>query len=90
MRTPAQAGTIGAGVYLVLALLGGNFAGTATAGSAYATIQKLTPNGWLLLGWDTVMRGGGLADIVPNVLIPVGFAVVFFAIAVTRFRRRYA
>ena len=30
VRTPAQAGAIGAGVYLVLALLGGNFTGTAT------------------------------------------------------------
>ncbi len=59
VRTPAQAGAIGAGVYLVLALLGGNFTGTATVGSTFATMQKLTPNGWLISGWDTAMRGGG-------------------------------
>ena len=90
VRTPAQAGAIGAGVYLVLALLGGNFTGTAAAGGTYAGIQKLTPNGWLLQGWDAVMRGGGLADIVLNLLVPLLFAVVFFAVAVLRFRKRYA
>lgn len=90
VRTPAQAGGIGAGVYLVLALLGGNFTGAAAAGGAYATIQKLTPNGWLLQGWDAVMRGGGLADIVLNLVVPLLFAVVFFAVAVLRFRKRFA
>ena len=90
VRTPAQAGAIGAGVYLVLALLGGNFTGTAAAGGTYASVQKLTPNGWLLQGWDTVMRGGGLTDIVLNLIVPLVFAVVFFAVAVLRFRRRYA
>jgi ABC-2 type transport system permease protein len=90
VRTPAQAGSIGAGVYLVLALLGGNFTGTATVGSTFATLQKSTPNGWLIAGWDTVMRGGTPADIVPEVLVPLVFGVVFFVIAVARFRRRYA
>ena len=90
VRTPAQSGAIGAGVYLVLALLGGNFTGTAAAGGTYADVQKLTPNGWLLQGWDAVMRGGGIADIVPNLLVPLLFAVVLFAVAVLRFRKRYA
>jgi ABC-2 type transport system permease protein len=90
VRTPAQAGAIGAGVYLVLALLGGNFTGTAAAGGTYANVQKLTPNGWLLQGWDAVMRGGGLGDIVLNLLVPLLFAVAFFVVAVLRFRKRYA
>jgi ABC-2 type transport system permease protein len=90
VRTPAQAGAIGAGVYLVLALVGGNFTGTAAAGGTYARVQKLTPNGWLLQGWDAVMRGGGLGDIGLNLLVPLLFALAFFAVAVLRFRRRYA
>ncbi len=59
VRTPAQAGAIGAGVYLVLALLGGNFTGTAQSGTTYATVQRFTPNGWLLIGWNSTLRGGG-------------------------------
>lgn len=90
VRTPAQAGAISAGVYLILALLGGNFVGTSAVEGTYATIQKATPNGWLLRGWDAVMRGGGLEDIGLNLLVPLAFAVGFFAVALLRFRQRYA
>ena len=90
VRTPAQAGAIGAGVYLILALLGGNFTGTAQSGTTYALVERLTPNGWLLVGWDRAMRGGGTADIVWPILIPLAFAAVFFALSVVRFRRRFA
>ena len=88
-KTPAQAGAIGSGVYLVLALLGGNFTGTAQTGTTYAFIQQFTPNGWLLHGWDTAMRGGGAADIRWQVLVPLGFAVAFFFFAVLKMRRRF-
>ena len=89
-RTPAQAGAIGAGVYLVLALLGGNFTGTAQGTGVYSVAQKLTPNGWLLRGWDTTMRGGGTGDLRWPLLVPLGFAVAFFFFAVLRMRRRFA
>jgi ABC-type multidrug transport system permease subunit len=90
VRTPAQAGAIGAGVYLVLALAGGNFTGTAQSGTTYATVQRFTPNGWLLVGWNSTLRGGGVGDILLPLLVPLAFAVVFFAVAVLRFRRRFA
>ena len=90
VRTPAQAGAIGAGVYLVLALLGGNFTGTAQSGTTYATVQRFTPNGWLLVGWNEILRGGGVADILWPLLVPLAFAVVLFAVAVLRFRKRFA
>ncbi len=89
-RTPAQAGAVGAGVYLVLALLGGNFTGTAQTSGTYAVVQKLTPNGWLIQGWDTAMRGGGVLDVRWQLLVPLGFAVAFFFFAVLRMRRRFA
>ena len=89
-KTPAQAGAIGSGIYLVLALLGGNFTGAAQSSGAYAVVQKLTPNGWLIQGWDSAMRGGGAADIRWQVLVPLGFAVAFFFFAVLKMRRRFA
>jgi ABC-2 type transport system permease protein len=89
-KTPAQAGAIGSGIYLVLALLGGNFTGTAQTGGVYGVVQKFTPNGWLLEGWDTTMRGGGALDIRWQVLVPLGFAVAFFFFAVLRMRRRFS
>ena len=53
-------------------------------------IQQFTPNGWLLHGWDTAMRGGGAADIRWQALVPLGFAVAFFFFAVLKMRRRFA
>ena len=90
VRTPAQAGAIGAGVFLILALAGGNFTGTAQSGTTYAFIQKFTPNGWLLNGWDTTMRGGGVGDVRWQLLVPLAFALAFFVVAVLRIRRRFA
>ena len=89
-KTPAQAGAIGSGIYLVLALLGGNFTGTAQSSGTFATVQKFTPNGWLIEGWDRAMRGGGAGDIRWQVLVPLGFAVAFFFFAVLKMRRRFS
>jgi ABC-2 type transport system permease protein len=90
VKTPGQAGAIGAGIYLVLALLGGNFTGTATSTGTYATVQGFTPNGPLLRGWDAAMRGGDVSDVASHLLVPLAFAAAFFLVAVWRFRRRYA
>ncbi len=79
VRTPAQAGGISAGVFLVLALLGGNFTGTAQSGTTYAVVQRFTPNGWLLVGLNETLRGGGLGDVVLPLVVSLAFAVVFFS-----------
>ncbi len=90
VKTPGQAGAIGAGVYLVLALLGGNFTGPSASTGTYATMQGLTPNGPLLQGWIAAMLGGDLSGVAPDLIVPLAFAAAFFAVAVWRFRRRYA
>jgi ABC-2 type transport system permease protein len=90
VRTPAQAGSIGAGVFLVLALLGGNFTGTATTSGLYANVQRCTPNGWLLRGWDAAMRGAELSHVLAQLIVPLAFTAIFFAVAALQFRRRYS
>ena len=61
VRTPAQAGAIGAGVYLVLALLGGNFTGTAQSGPRTPPCSGSRPTAGCWSGWNETMRGGGIA-----------------------------
>jgi ABC-type Na+ efflux pump permease subunit len=89
-RTLAQEGAIGAGIFLLLALLGGNFTGSFAQGGAATTVSLFTPNGWLLQAWDTTMRGGTVADIVLPVLVVSAFSAVFFVAAVLLMRRRFA
>jgi len=89
-RTPAQAGAFSAAVFVFLGLLGGNFAGSTNVGGAFATARRITPNGWLIEGWNSTLYGGAWH----GVLLPLGavlaFTIVFFAIATLLFRRRYA
>jgi len=90
-RTLAQQGAIGSGIFLLLALIGGNFiGGGATLGGVAGVLRRITPNGWILEGWDAAMRGGGVADVLLPVLVALGFAAVFFAAAAVVLRRRFA
>ena len=81
---------IGAGVYLMLALLGGNFAGTVDPGAYSASCGCSRPTAGCSSGWDDTMRGGRLGGIVLPLVVPLAFAVAFFAVAVLRFRKRFA
>jgi ABC-2 type transport system permease protein len=89
-KTPAQAGAGGAGIFVFLGLISGNFTGTANIGGAYGVVRHISPLGWLLDGWNHVMFGGSWGSVALPVLAALGFAVVFFAIATFFFRRRYA
>jgi ABC-2 type transport system permease protein len=89
-KTPAQAGAGGAGIFVFLGLISGNFTGTASLFGVYAVVRHFSPLGWLLEGWNHVMFGGSWGSIAVPVLAALGFALVFFAIATFFFRRRYA
>jgi ABC-2 type transport system permease protein len=89
VRNKRQAGSISAGVFLVLALFGGNFTGTVSNSGFLGVMQRVVPNGWLVRGWITTMNGGGLGNVVIPLFAAAGFAALFFAIGTLRFRRRY-
>lgn len=89
-RTPGQAGAITSGVFLVMALVGGNFVGTANPGGIFGTVRLFTPNGWLLKGWDSTLRGGSIGDVLLPVVVVLAFALVTLSIGVVLFRRRFS
>jgi ABC-2 type transport system permease protein len=97
-RTSKQAGIIGMllGFVLLLAsgLLGlapslsGNQAdlGLPTEGLQYY-VSQLTPHIHAVEGYvKLILEGAGVVDVLPNILILLGFGVVFFLIGVWRFR----
>ncbi len=89
-KTPGQAGAVGSAIFVFLGLVGGNFVGTANVGGTFALVRRITPNGWLLEGWQHVLYGGSWSTVYVPLLAAFGFAVVFFAVATFFFRRRYA
>ena len=89
-KTPAQAGAGGAGIFVFLGLISGSFTGGVEIGGAYAVVRHFSPLGWLLDGWNHTMFGGSWSGVALPVVVALGFALVFFAVATFFFRRRYA
>ncbi|MGI5940237.1 MAG: ABC transporter permease [Thermoleophilia bacterium] len=90
-KTPGQAGAISSAIFVFLGLIGGNFIGGASSiGGAYAIVRRLTPNGWLLEAWNSLLFGGSWAGIATPILASLGFTLLFFLISSWFFSRRYA
>jgi ABC-2 type transport system permease protein len=68
--------------------LGGTWFPLEAAGGAFAAIGKALPSAWAMNGLQNILiRGLGLESIWMPVLILMAYAVLFFALAVWRFRR---
>jgi ABC-2 type transport system permease protein len=86
-RTEKSAGALGVLVSLVLAPIGGCWWPLFIAPSWMQSLAKLTPHGWANSGFNSLMVfGGDFSGAVPNMLALAAFAVVFFTVAVARFR----
>jgi ABC-2 type transport system permease protein len=51
------------------------------------TLGLATPHAWALAAYqDVLVRGAGLVRVLPGIAALLGFALVFLAVAVWRFR----
>ena len=72
---------------MVMALLGGAWVPMEVFPAGVQTAVKLLPTTWAMQGLlDVVIRGGGVQDVLQETAVLLGFAVLFFAIGVRRFR----
>ena len=86
--TPSQAGAIGPAIGMLLALLGGAMVPLEVFPSVMQTVARLTPHAWAMDALGTVVNAGaGVGAVLPQVSVLLGFAGVFFLLAVLRFRR---
>ncbi len=86
-RTATEAESYSAIAAIVLAVLGGAFFPVSFGGPFLNFVSRLTPHRWLLDGFRGLSFGEGLADIVPNVVALLLFAVVIGGIGMVRARR---
>jgi ABC-2 type transport system permease protein len=85
--TSKQADRLGVVMGFVLLILGGSIFPLFRAEGFIGLLSRLTPNAWGIEGYMGIVADGWtLIDVAPNILALLGFAVVFFAIAVWRFR----
>jgi len=83
-RTEAQISGVSSVVLWVMGF--GAFVPSFLLPPLLATIQRAFPHTWAVEAFqDLIVRGQGLADIAPNILALLGFAVVLFGAGLLRF-----
>jgi len=54
------------------------------------TVSLISPYGWALWGWQEVLSGGGVSDVILIVAVMLAMSAAFFSIGVLKFRKRFA
>jgi ABC-2 type transport system permease protein len=87
VKTPAQASGLSIMLGMVMALMGGCWYPLELFPQAVRNVVKILPTTWAMQGLlDIVSRGQGLAGILPEAGVLLGFAAVFFVIGIWRFK----
>jgi len=86
-RTMQQLNAIGSVGGFAMAMLGGAWVPVASMPGWAQTIAPAMPTYWAMEAFRSViLEGKGLSDIAPNILMLVGFGVLFTIVAAARFR----
>ena len=87
VKTPSQVQGLSIMLGMTMGLLGGCMLPLEIFPPAVATAMHVLPTTWAMQGMtNLVMRGQGLDGVLTEAIVLLGFAVVFFAIGVRRFR----
>jgi len=87
IKTEGQASGLSIMAGMVMALMGGCWYPLELFPPAVQNIVKILPTTWAMQGMlDLGLRNGGLADILPEAGVLLGFAAIFFSVGVMRFR----
>ena len=87
-RTELQADSYASIAAFALALLGGNFVGPGQAPDALERVAKLTPNGQAIDAFARIAAdGAGVGDVIGQLAVLAGFAIVLGALGLVRIRR---
>ncbi len=87
VKTENQASGLSIMFGMVFALMGGCWYPLELFPPVVQNVVRILPTTWAMQGLlDIVLRGRGLLDILPEAGVLLGFAAVFFAIGVWRFR----
>jgi len=86
-KTAEQIGGIGSLLVVTMAALGGVMVPRYIMPDFMQTVGLITPHAWALTAYqDVLVRGYDVARILPEVAALMGFAVVFFGVALWRFK----
>jgi ABC-2 type transport system permease protein len=86
-RTESQVGGVSSVVLWVAGMVGGAFIPAFVLGNLLNAIGRVVPHYWALQAYnDLMIRGLGVADILPELGMLAGFTALFFIIGLRRFK----
>lgn len=86
-RTESQVDTLSVLLAVSLGALGGMMVPVFVMPKIMQKIALVTPHAWALQGYhDSIVRGLGAGDVLTEAAVLMGFALVFFSVALWRFR----
>ena len=87
VRTRSQASGITILLSMTMAALGGAWWPLEITPPLYQTVVKVLPSTWAMMGFtDIIVRGQGVAGVMQEVVVLLGFAVVFLVVGVSRLK----
>ncbi len=85
--TPAQAGSYASIVAVVGGLLGGTFFPISQAPGVFASLRFLSPQGWMMEGFQELASGGSVPDALPAIVGTFTIGAICAAVAWVRASR---
>lgn len=86
-KTEAQINGLAVLLAIILSALGGMMVPTFVMPAFMQTLAQFTPHAWALAGYhDVIIRGLGIREVLGEVGVLLGFAALFFLVALWRFR----
>lgn len=86
-KTEAQVNGLAVLLAIILSALGGMMVPVFVMPDAMQTLAYFTPHAWALAGYhDVIIRGMGTREVLGEVGVLLGFAGLFFGVALWRFR----
>ena len=85
--SPQQASSMGVFVGLALGALGGCMIPIQVMPDVMQQVARLIPHSWALLSLQSLITGGGLDTVLPNIAVLLLFSAVLLPLAAWRFRR---
>ncbi|HVO44334.1 MAG TPA: ABC transporter permease, partial [Aggregatilineales bacterium] len=91
IKNARQGGTVIGGVLTISGMLGGLFtSGLPNPPAFLSAFSLVLPQGWAMRGWQTVLTGGTLSEVMLPAAVLVLMGLVCFVVAVTVLRKRFA
>ena len=87
LKTPEQAG-LGVPIGIAMGMLGGTMWPLEIVPTGMRAAGHVTPHAWAMDGFISLLRGSPASEVITEVTVLLGFAVILLAISIRMFRRR--